>query len=191
MGEVPQMESGDPISPNSGKRTRGVLIGAIHIEHAASEGTSLRVAVGEFDPAVKRAFMDDCVWIQDENIFSLRLANTSIVPFRKTQIHSILNDTDRRKTLLNKLHRAIGGVIVGNNHFEINRMCSLIERTQTIADHLAVIPADNDDRQFQHFSISLTEVFSRPSFYSVNRFFPKHLGRFPDPCASGLASPVS
>src|SRR6266852_953129 len=161
MCQRSQIKGGDPTSPNCGERTSGVLIRTVHIKYAATEGARLGVPVGEFDPAVEGAVMDDCVWIQDENIFSFGYTNASVVPFREAQIHAVFNGADSWKILPNKLNRPIGGAVVGDNHFKIDRKCPLIDRSQTIADHLAIVPADNNDGQFQHFSVSLVRRISR------------------------------
>src|SRR5712692_8600252 len=108
MSQRPEVKGGDPTSPNSGKRTSGVLIRTVHIKHAATEGACLRVPVGEFDPPIEGAFMNDCVWIQNKNVFSPGYTNAGIVPLREAQIHVVFNNADGWKILPNKLNRAIG-----------------------------------------------------------------------------------
>src|SRR5579883_1512559 len=104
--------------------------------------------IGETQPGIQSSFMNDGVWIQNEDILAPSQPDSSVIAFRKPQICAIFANTHSRKALANGVPRAIGRAVIGDNDLEFDAAGGCKNRAQTLQDDGAIVPANDDNREF-------------------------------------------
>ncbi len=77
------MQGCDPLRSNGRQGPNTTLIGAVGIQHSTSEGSGLRVLIGEVNDLVQSSFMNDRVGVQDQNVLSAALPDADVIRLRK------------------------------------------------------------------------------------------------------------
>jgi hypothetical protein len=90
--------------------------------------------------------VDDRVGIENENVVPGALDNACVISLRETEIAAILENANAWVILVDKLYGAVTRPIVRDDHFELDVMRFRVDRTQTVANDLQVIPTKNYDR---------------------------------------------
>jgi hypothetical protein len=71
------------------------------------------VAVGELDPPIQRASVDNRIGVQDQDVFSGGLADAGVVAASEAEVGTILHYMDGRKLSADAFDRTVGRAIVG------------------------------------------------------------------------------
>src|SRR5581483_3749634 len=105
----------------------------------ADFGMSLCIA----HQAPQRAWRDDGIVIQEEEIAAMRATGRLIVGTREPSIDAVANEDHLRKFAGHHVGGAIAGSVVHYNHFDLGTSSLAPERLQTAAQQVAAIPVGN------------------------------------------------
>jgi len=92
--------------------------------------------------------MNNGVGIQQENILAICNIKPLIIGAGEAPVFPVLNQSDIREGVFDKLNSAIGTVVINDNYFKSLGQRIALERQEALIEVVSHIPANDDNRQF-------------------------------------------
>ena len=142
---------GDGTARLGGQRTVGIM-------HANACPTRPRMGIHETDHCLQRGLCHDGVGIQQQHILTLRLPDGDIVSLRKTEVLLIRNQMHPGIVVVQNLDGIVGRVVVHHEDLRLEAFRGSLHAFETLLHEAAYIIADDNDRQFHHYSLLMFHI---------------------------------
>lgn len=157
-------QAGHPIEGGRWRRERPATLGcktAVGVQYAAPRSAAIRMRTHEGHKVGERVFLDNGVWIKDENERSPRLPDSLVVGATEPDIFPVGNNVYVGKGLTDGCDRVVNGIVVDDPNLSLQAAHGVLQAAERLHQELANVVINNYDRDIDRCFQLMHEAKSR------------------------------